>query len=66
MKHETHTGSTSILAYRDNSSAILNNVIWSTNITRTKSQNLYVARLVLQLSLPNPVKPGVKSITKTV
>ena len=27
-----------------------------------KSQNLKVSRLVLQLSLPNPLKPGVKSI----
>ena len=31
------------------------------NISGTKSQNLNVSRLVLQLSLPNPMKPGVKS-----
>ena len=31
---------------------------------RTESQNLKVFRLVLQLSLPNPLKPGVKSRMK--
>ena len=30
------------------------------NTSRTKSQTLNVSRLVLQLSLPNPMKPGVK------
>ena len=30
------------------------------NIGRTKSQHLDVPRLVLQLSLPKPLKPGVK------
>ena len=30
------------------------------NISGTKSQNLNVSRLVLWLSLPNPLKPGVK------
>ena len=30
------------------------------NIRRTKSQNLNDSRLVLQLSLPNLLKPGVK------
>ena len=30
------------------------------NIRRTKSQNLNASRLVLKLSLPNPLKPGVK------
>ena len=30
------------------------------NISDTKSQNLNVSRLVLQLYLPNPLKPGVK------
>ena len=34
------------------------------NIRRTKSQNLNNYRLVLQLSLPNPLKPGVKSRMK--
>ena len=34
------------------------------NISSTKSQNLNVCRLVLQLSLPNPMKPGVKSRMK--
>ena len=37
-------------AYRENS-----------NISRTKSQNLNVSRLVLPLSVPNPLKPDVKS-----
>ena len=31
----------------------------------TKSQDLNVSRLVLQLPLPNPLRPGVKSRTKT-
>ena len=31
------------------------------NIRRTKSPNLNVSRLVLQLSLPIPMKPGVKT-----
>ena len=30
------------------------------NIRRTQSKNTNVSRLVLQLSLPNPLKPGVK------
>ena len=30
------------------------------NIRRTKSQNLNASRLILLLSLPNPLKPGVK------
>ena len=34
------------------------------NINHTKSQNLLVSRLILQLSLPNPLKPGVKSRMK--
>ena len=34
------------------------------NIRRTKSQNLNVSRFVLQLSSPNPMKPGVKSRMK--
>ena len=34
------------------------------NIRRTKSQNLNDSRLVLQLSLSNPLKPGVKSRMK--
>ena len=34
------------------------------NISRTKSPDLNVSRLVLQLSLPNPMKPGVKSRMK--
>ena len=36
----------------------------SSNISRTKFQNLNVSRLVLQLYLPNPLKPGVKSRMK--
>ena len=32
------------------------------NIRRTQSQNINVSRLVLQLSLPNPVKPGVNTL----
>ena len=34
------------------------------NISCTKSQNLNVSHLALQLSLPNPLKPGVKSRMK--
>ena len=34
------------------------------NISRTKSPNLNVSRLVLQLCLPNPMKSGVKSRMK--
>ena len=34
------------------------------NMRRTKSQNLNVSRLVLHLSLPNPLKPCVKSRMK--
>ena len=34
------------------------------NIRRMKSPNLNVSSLVLQLSLPNPMKPGVKSRMK--
>ena len=32
----------------------------ASNIRRTKSQNLNASRLILQLYLPNPLKPGVK------
>ena len=34
------------------------------NVGPTKSQKLNVSRLVLQLPLPNPFKPGVKSRIK--
>ena len=34
------------------------------NISRTKSQHLKDSRTVLQLSLPNPLKPDVKSRMK--
>ena len=34
------------------------------NIKRTKSPNLNASRLVLQLPLPNPMKPGVTSRMK--
>ena len=36
----------------------------TSNISCTKSLNLNVSCLVLQLSLPNPLKPGVKSRMK--
>ena len=36
----------------------------TSNIWRTKSKHLNVSRLVLQFSLPNPLKPGVKSSMK--
>ena len=36
----------------------------TSNISRTKSPNLNVSRLVLQLSLPKPLKPAVKSRMK--
>ena len=31
----------------------------TSNVSRAKSQNLNISRLVFQLSLPNPLKPGV-------
>ena len=34
------------------------------NIRRTKYQNLNDSRLILQLSVANPLKPSVKSIMK--
>ena len=34
------------------------------NIRRTKYQNFNDSRLILQLSVPNPLKPSVKSIMK--
>ena len=36
----------------------------ASSISRTKFQNLTVSRVVLQLSLPNPLNPGVKSSKK--
>ena len=36
----------------------------TSNISRTKSQNLNDSRLILQFSLPHPLKPGVKSRMK--
>ena len=36
----------------------------TSNISHTKSQHLNVSRLILQLSLPNPLQPGVKSRMK--
>ena len=33
----------------------------TSNVRRTKSQNLNVSRLILQLYLHNPLKPGIKS-----
>ena len=36
----------------------------TSNISRTQSQHLIVSRLILQLSLPSPLKPGVKSRMK--
>ena len=36
----------------------------TSNIRRIKSQNLNISRLVLPLSLSNPLKPGVKSRMK--
>ena len=35
------------------------------SINRTKSENLSDCRLVLQLSLANPLKPGIKLRMKT-
>ena len=34
------------------------------NIRRTQNQNLTDSRLIMQLPLPNPLKPGVKSRMK--
>ena len=36
----------------------------TSNISRTKHQNWNVSDLILQLSLPNPLKPSVKSRMK--
>ena len=36
----------------------------TSNISRTKSQNVNVSCVVLQLSLPSPLKPGAKSRMK--
>ena len=36
----------------------------TSNKSHTKSQNLDISRLVLQMSFPNPLKPGVKWIMK--
>ena len=43
---------------------ILEDYCQISNKRHTKSPNLNVSRLVLQLSLPNPLKPGVKSRVK--
>ena len=40
------------------------NIIIIIIINRTKFPNLNVSCLVLQLSLPNPLKPGIKLRTK--
>ena len=52
-RHQEHHRSTKSLNYRQIS-----------NISHTKSQTLHVSRLVLHLSLPNPLKPNVTSIMK--
>ena len=39
---------------------ILNRYRQTSNISGTEYQNLNISRLVLQSSLPNPLKPGVK------
>ena len=36
------------------------NTKMTSNIRHTNSQNFYVSRLILHLSLPNPLKPGIK------
>ena len=43
---------------------VLHNYRQISNIRRTQSPNLNVPRLVSQLSLPNPLKPVVKSRMK--
>ena len=40
------------------------NICQTSNIRQTKSPNLYVSHLILQLSLPNPLKHGIKSRMK--
>ena len=37
---------------------------WSSNVRCTKSQNFDISHLLLQLSLPNPLEPGVMSKMK--
>ena len=41
-----------------------NNYRQVSNIRRTKSQHLKISHTVLRLSLPNPLKPDVKSRMK--
>ena len=49
-------------------STLRSRILWeyyqTSNISGTKSQNYNVSRIVLQLSLPSPLKPGVKSRMK--
>ena len=47
-------------SYRFGHSVIKTNYRKTSSINRTKSQNLNVSCLLLQWSLPNPLKPGVK------
>ena len=42
----------------------MNDYRQTSNISRTKSPKLNVSRLVLQLFLPNRLKPGAKSRTR--
>ena len=42
------------------STGIFIGIIQTSNIRHNKSQNLNVSHLVVQLSLPNPLKQGVK------
>ena len=45
---------------------LLQNIYRQTfNIQRTESHNLNISRPVMELPLPNPLKPGVKSKMKT-
>ena len=48
----------------DSGNVAVNNYRQVSNIRRTKSQHLKYSRTVLRLSLPNPLKPDVKSRMK--
>ena len=57
----SHADPTVTTASRDSHYATYRKI---SNISRTKTQNPNDSRLALQLSLPNPQKPGVKSRMK--
>ena len=68
-ENETHPilfgfGNESMVLCKSVVSSVLIHYCQTFNISCTKFQNLNFSRLVLQLSLPNPLNPGVKSKMK--